>query len=127
MQIEASAQNIFPFYSQKPLFCILRKQRRYSLTHIVAKAISQLRIYIQVTCTVSAHDEPNSFKPLSSLKPLCYNIIVQPLLSLIDRSISFYYRQSTAILIDGRAESNLKEGELCPKARTRKLWIINTT
>jgi hypothetical protein len=46
---------------------------------------------------------------------------------LIDRSISFYHGKARAILIDARAESNLEEGELCPKARKRKLWIINAT
>jgi hypothetical protein len=35
--------------------------------------------------------------------------------------------KACTILIDVRAEYNLKEGESCPKARKRKLWIINTT
>ncbi len=42
-------------------------------------------------------------------------------------TISFYHGKVRAILIAVRAESNLEEGELCPKARKRKLWIINAT
>jgi hypothetical protein len=41
------------------------------------------------------------------------------------RSFSSYQRKVRAILIEVRAESILKEDELCPKARKRKLWIIN--
>jgi hypothetical protein len=59
---------------------------------------------------------PSNLFVLSNL-----SVTISPLLSLIDRSISFYYGKARTILIDVRAESNLKEGELCPKARKRKL------
>jgi hypothetical protein len=44
----------------------------------------------------SAHDEPTSLKPLSSLQPLCWDMIIQALLLLTLSSVTILSNQGNA-------------------------------